>query len=371
MGFEIGKTVAGYEVVEVLGGSKIGVAYKVRNVFAQRFEVLKILPKGLQDDDEQIARFLREIKVHARLVHPNIVTFYNAREIEGQLVMTTEFVPGITVAERLEAGPIAWRDALAYGSEALTALEYAHASGVIHRGLTASSLVITTDGTIRLSGFGLAKVASDPQLTAVGTVIGALRYISPEQVRGVELDTRCDIYSLGVVLYEMLTGTLPFESKGQFEIMLAHVNAAPRHPSDLNPQVPREVGDVVLKAMAKDPGERFQTAAEFHATIERALGERKESPLALATAHNGNGTHASAVAVAPAAVETPLEALPPASIPVQVSTAAEVLPEAPHETESIVGNVLSSKLGISLVACAVTFILGSVALLAVLAMTKP
>ena len=370
MGFEIGKTVAGYEVVEVLGGSKIGVAYKVRNVFAQRFEVLKILPKGLQDDDEQIARFLREIKVHARLVHPNIVTFYNAREIEGQLVMTTEFVPGITLAERLELGPIAWRDALAYGSEALAALEYAHATGVIHRGLTASSLVITTDGTIRLSGFGLAKVASDPQLTAVGTVIGALRYISPEQVRGVALDTRCDIYSLGVVLYEMLTGTLPFESKGQFEIMLAHVNATPKHPSDLNPQVPREVGDVVLKAMAKEPEQRFQTAAEFQATIERVRGNRKESQAAPAIAHNGNGTHGSAVATAPAAVETP-QALAPASVPGQVSAAAEVMPAGPRETESIVGNVLSSKLGISLVACAVTFILGSVALLAVLAMTKP
>jgi serine/threonine protein kinase len=391
MGFEIGKTVAGYEVVEVLGGSKIGIAYKVRNVFAQRFEVLKILPKGVQDDDEQIARFLREIKVHARLVHPNIVTFYNAREIEGQLVMTTEFVPGITVAERLELGAIAWRDALAYGCAALAALEYAHASGVIHRGLTASSLVITTDGTIRLSGFGLAKVATDPQLTAVGTVIGALRYISPEQVRGVALDTRCDIYSLGVVLYEMLTGTLPFESKGQFEIMLAHVNVTPKHPSDLNPQVPREVGDVVLKAMAKEPDQRFQTAQEFQATIERVLGNRKEPAVAIGAAQNGNGTAAVAgsnvttaappisapaatltvpeingLTVAkeaeaePAAVETP-QAMAPIPAAAPVSAAAE----------SIFGNVLSSKLGISLVACAVTFILGSVALLAVLAMTKP
>src|ERR1700674_4985192 len=106
MGFEIGKTLAGYEVVEVLGGSKIGVAYKVRNVFAQRFEILKILPKSVQEDEEQIARFLREIKVHARLAHPNIVTFYNAREVEGQLVMTTEFVPGVTVGERLASGPM-------------------------------------------------------------------------------------------------------------------------------------------------------------------------------------------------------------------------------------------------------------------------
>jgi serine/threonine-protein kinase len=174
MGFDVGKTVAGYEIVEVLGSSKLGVAYKVRNVFAQRFEILKILPKGGQDNEEQTARFLREIKVHARLVHPHIVTFYNAREIEGQLVMTTEYVPGITVAERLEVGPIASKDAVKYACHALSALECAHDSGIIHRGLTAASLVITTEGIVRLSGFGLAKSIGDPQLTAVGTVVGAL-----------------------------------------------------------------------------------------------------------------------------------------------------------------------------------------------------
>src|SRR5437016_5261856 len=258
MGFESGKTVAGYEVVEVMGGQQMGLAYKVRNVFAQRFEILKILPKSVQDDEEQTARFLREIKVHARLVHPNIVTFYNAREIEGQLVMTTEYVPGITVAERLESGPIAWKGAVKYACHALSALECAHGSGIIHRGLTASSLVITSDAIVRLSGFGLAKSIGDPQLTAVGTVVGALRYISPEQVKGAALDARCDIYSLGVVFYEMLTGKLPFEAKGQFEIMLAHVNAAPKHPSDVNAEIPREVGDIVLKALAKEPEQRFQ-----------------------------------------------------------------------------------------------------------------
>src|SRR6266852_7746309 len=136
MGFEVGKTVAGYEVVEVLGSSKTGIAYKVRNVFAQRFEILKILPKNVNGDEEQVARFLREIKVHARLVHPNIVTFYNSREIERQLVMTTEFVQGTTVTARLEQGPIPWADAVTYARQALSALQYAHAVGVVHRGLT-------------------------------------------------------------------------------------------------------------------------------------------------------------------------------------------------------------------------------------------
>jgi serine/threonine-protein kinase len=268
MGLEIGKTVDGYEIVEGLGSSKTGVAYKVRNVFAQRFEVLKILPKSVQDDEEQNARFLREIKVHAQLLHPNIVTFYNAREMEGQLVMTTEFVPGATVAERLEAGPIAWRDACQYTGQVLSALSYAHAHGIVHRGLSSSNLILTPEGNIRLTGFGLAKSVADPDLTAAGSVIGALKYMAPEQVKGERIDGRSDLYSLGIVLYEMLTGKLPFAAKGQFEIMLAHVNTAPKHASDVNAEVPRELGDVVAKALAKSPGDRFLNAQEFRSAIE-------------------------------------------------------------------------------------------------------
>jgi len=271
MGFEIGKTVAGYEIVEVLGSSKTGVAYKVRNVFAQRFEVLKILPKSIQDDEEQNARFLREIKVHAQLLHPNIVTFYNAREIEGQLVMTKEFVPGITLVEKLQAGPIAWRESSRYACNALSALEYAHAHGIIHRGFSSSNLIITDTGIARLAGFGFAKSVTDPELTAAGVVIGALKYMSPEQVKGEAIDARCDIYSLGIVLYEMLVGRVPFDAKSQFEIMMAQVNTPPKHVSDLNAEVPRELGDLVAKALAKSPGERFQTAREFREAIERFI----------------------------------------------------------------------------------------------------
>jgi serine/threonine protein kinase len=383
MGFEVGKTVAGYEIVEVLGSSKLGVAYKVKNVFAQRFEILKILPKGGQDNEEQTARFLREIKVHARLVHPHIVTFYNAREIEGQLVMTTEFVPGITVAERLEVGPIASKDAVKYACHALSALECAHESGIIHRGLTAASLVITTEGIVRLSGFGLAKSIGDPQLTAVGTVVGALRYISPEQVQGTALDARCDIYSLGVVFYEMLTGKLPFEGKGQFEIMLAHVNTAPSHPSDVNAEAAREVGDIVMKALAKEPAQRFQTAQEFRAALEQVSGERQGAALAsvgagvvavpvdCAVAQTSNGSQSASQLAFPWQ-ESPMQ---PAAATAFKATPSSVsintLEAAPAEGASIFGDTFASKLGISLAACIITLIVGSIALLAVLAVTKP
>ena len=381
MGFELGKTVAGYEVLEVLGGSKTGVAYKVRNVFAQRFEILKILPKNVQDDEEQVARFLREIKVHARLVHPNIVTFYNAREVEGQLVMTTEFVPGVTVAERLEAGPIAWRDAFRYTGDALSALEYAHANGIIHRGLSSSNLVISTDEIVRLGGFGLAKSISDPQLTAVGTVIGALRYISPEQVRGAAVDARCDIYSLGVVLYEMLTGKLPFESKGQFEIMLAHVNIQPRHVSDMNTEVPREAGDIVMKALAKEPDQRFQNAQEFRGALER-IAQPRDLALPVAAPAEAAPAVLSAVSTEgrPALpdVATPeLEPPPPFAIAAAASGPRPVpglpvpLPAETDESASFFGNTFSSKLGISLAACVLTVLLGSVMLFALLTFAKP
>jgi serine/threonine protein kinase len=207
--------------------------------------------------------------VHAQLLHPNIVTFYNAREIEGQLVMTKEFVPGVALVEKLKAGPIAWRESSRYASNALSALEYAHAHGIIHRGFSSSDLIITDTGIARLAGFGFAKSVSDPELTAAGVVIGALKYMSPEQVKGEAVDARCDIYSLGIVLYEMLVGRVPFDAKGQFEIMMAQVNTAPKHVSDVNAAVPRELGDLVAKALAKFPDERFQTAREFREAVER------------------------------------------------------------------------------------------------------
>jgi serine/threonine protein kinase len=322
--------------------------------------------------------------VHARLVHPHIVTFYNAREIEGQLVMTTEYVPGITVAERLEVGPIASKDAVKYACHALSALECAHDSGIIHRGLTAASLVITTEGIVRLSGFGLAKSIGDPQLTAVGTVVGALRYISPEQVQGTALDARCDIYSLGVVFYEMLTGKLPFEGKGQFEIMLAHVNAAPSHPSDVKAEVAREVGDIVLKALAKEPAQRFQTAQEFRAALEQVSGEHGQDaalarvgvgvlavPVDGEVAQTSNGSQAASQLAFPWQ-ESPMQPAAPTAFTATPSPVwIHALEAAPAEGASIFGDTFASKLGVSLAACIITLIVGSIALLAVLAVTKP
>jgi serine/threonine protein kinase len=279
MAIKPGQTVGDYEVVDLIESSKNGVTYKVRNALLQRWEALRVLPRTLQDDQEKATRFLREAKVHARISHPNIVSFYHATQLAGQLVMTTELVEGTTLADRMELGPIPLPETLSYASQVLAAVAHAHASGIVHRDITPSNIILTAGGGVKLTGFGLAKTITDPQLTQPGTVLGSLDYISPEQIKGVtELDGRSDIYSLGVVLYEVVTGQKPFDQKSQFEMMLAHVNTIPPAPSVVNPAVPAELSEIILTAMAKDPAARFQTAEVFKHRLDQVRGVATPAP---------------------------------------------------------------------------------------------
>ncbi|PWU07701.1 MAG: serine/threonine protein kinase, partial [Terriglobia bacterium] len=271
MAFELGETYSGYKFLDVNKRTKNGVEYRVQNTFAQRVEILRMLPEAAQGDHEQSERFLREVRVRARLVHPNIVTLFNAVELGRQLAMTTELVEGTTLAERLRSGPMPRPEALALFRQALAAIGFAHAQQVVHRDINTDNIIITPGEILKLTNFGLAKAAASPKLTQVGTVLGNLKYISPEQVRGTgETDARSDLYSLGMVLYEMLCGRLPFDSQSQFEQMASHVNEAPQPPSAWNPQCPAALDAVVLKSIAKAPAERYQTAEEFSAALTEA-----------------------------------------------------------------------------------------------------
>jgi len=270
MAFEIGQKAGPYEFVGAQENSRTGCAYKVRNTVADRFELLRILPSELQENREERERFLREIRVHARLSHPNIVSFHTATELDGQAVMTSEFFEGTTLEKRLEAGPMPEQEAIACISRVLAALSYAHEHGVVHREVSPPNILLGPDGAVKLTGFGLAKSASDPQLTCAGMVMGWLEYMSPEQVKGAAtLDSRTDIYSAGAVLYEMVTGQIPFVRENQFDLMMAHVTAQPPSPLGLKPDLSMELSHIIIKALAKEPAERFQTAAQFHEALER------------------------------------------------------------------------------------------------------
>jgi eukaryotic-like serine/threonine-protein kinase len=269
MGFEIGQKAGVYEVVGILDNARSGRTYKVRNSVAERFELLRILPRAIQEDREQVERFLREIKVHSRLSHPNIVAFYSATELDDQLVMTSEFFDGITLERRLEVGPVTVNEAMACMAQVLDALKCAHEQGVMHREISPTNILLGPGGIVKLTGFGLAKSANDTQLTRVGTVMGWVEYMSPEQVKGMNTeDARTDIYSAGAVLYEMVTGQIPFVCKTQFAVMTAHVNTPPPPPIGLKPDLPSDLNQIILTALAKDPDDRFQTAAQFHLALD-------------------------------------------------------------------------------------------------------
>lgn len=265
---KIGQEAGGYEFLSIQGTSRIGTAYKVRNLVTDRIEILRVLHRA-PEDREEADRFLREMKVHARLSHPNLVSFYSAAEIDHELVMTSEFFEGTSLTGLLAERALSIEDAVASMSQVLAALDYAHEHGVVHREISPANILMSADGEVKLTGFGLAKSAADPELTRPGTVMGWLEYMSPEQAMAAPLDARTDIYSAGVVLYEMITGLVPFAGKSELDLLRAHVNVAPAPPMDVNPLVPTELNRIILTALAKRPSDRFQTAGEFRDALER------------------------------------------------------------------------------------------------------
>lgn len=276
MSFQIGQRIGHYEVLEELEEARTGNAFKVRNTLVDRTEVLRVLAQ--HGDAEVTDRFLREIRVHAKLSHPNIVTFYNAAELEGQLIMTTEFVEGETLEKKMENRPVMLKDSLRWTIEVLSALSFAHEHEIIHREISPANILIATDGHAKLSGFGLAKGVGDPQLTQVGTVMGWIEYMAPEQIQGSALDARTDLYSVGAVLYELVTGQVPFICESQFDLMLAHVQRQPSPPLEVRPELPADLSSIVLTALEKDPEKRFHNAHAFRTALETVLEEVRDAP---------------------------------------------------------------------------------------------
>jgi serine/threonine-protein kinase len=266
--FSLGQTIGDYQVMEVLGAGGMGTVYKVRHLISDRLEAIKLVLPELTENPDLMERFMREIKVQARLTHPHIASLHNALRVDNQLLMVMELVEGRTLHSVLQHGVMDPARAVDIVMQILSALEYAHAQGVVHRDIKPANIMLTNAGSVKLMDFGIARSASeDNPLTQTGAAVGSIYYMSPEQVQGLPVDARADLYSVGILLYEMATGVRPITGEGSYAIMNGHLHTIPRAPSSVNPQLPEPLSLAILKAIEKAKESRFQTARAFADSI--------------------------------------------------------------------------------------------------------
>ena len=324
---EVGQRLGDYEILSLLGAGGMGRVFRVRNVISNRIEAMKILLPDLMSEPELAARFTAEIRTLASFDHPNIAQLRTAFQHESQLIMIMEYVEGVSLDKRAGKAPIPVAEVIEYTSQVLAALSYAHGRGVIHRDLKPANIMVTGQGVVKLMDFGIAKSKDELLHTRPGTTMGSVYYMSPEQVSGGAVDARSDIYSLGVTLYELLTGRRPFQADTTFSILNAQVNTVPQPPIELNAALPPALNEIILTAMQKDPSMRFQSADAFlnavrSLKIEPAAGIPKAPPQItpanpFAPTMEQRTTPVAASAPAPTAVPTsPASGTEPAFMPV-------------------------------------------------------
>jgi serine/threonine-protein kinase len=284
MSFQVGDKIGDYQIIGVLGAGGMGRVYKVKNMISDRIDAMKVLLPDLAHEPDLADRFLREIKVLASLNHPNIAGLHTALRLENQLLMIMEFVDGTTLEDKLRNGPFPLHDAIDYVSQVLSALGYAHSHGVIHRDIKPANMMLTPENVIKLMDFGIAKSKTDRKLTMTGTTLGSLYYMPPEQVQGTDLDPRSDLYSVGVSLYEMVTGSRPFKGNSDYDLMVAQLQKAPLPPIDIQPGLPKALNDIIMISLEKDPARRFQSAEAFRFALQSVKGGLTSLPIASAQA---------------------------------------------------------------------------------------
>lgn len=304
-----------YEILALLGTGGMGQVFKVRNIFSDRIEAMKVLLPNLADQKNLADRFVREIRVLAGLHHPNIAELRTALTINNELVMIMEYVEGTTLAARIQQGAIPYGQALGYIEQALSALGYAHKQHIIHRDIKPSNMMLTPEGVVKLMDFGIAQRGDQGELTKTNTTVGSFAYMSPEQIKGEPVDARSDLYSVGVSLYEMVTGQRPFPADTAFSAMQAHLQTAPRPPIELRPDLPLPLSQLILMAVAKDPAARFQSADAFAAALKTVAPKVAGTVAAIpvpASVATPTGVRAATVAASAAAAAPAPAAMPAA-----------------------------------------------------------
>ena len=269
----IGRTIANrYEIISKTGVGGMATVYVAKDIVLNRNVAVKVLKDEFTTDEEFIKRFNSEAQSAASLTHPNIVSIYDVGNEDGIYYIVMELIRGKTLKQIItEEGALPWKWSVNIAMQIASALETAHKNNIVHRDIKPHNIIITEDGVAKVTDFGIAKAVSNSTITAFGTTIGSVHYFSPEQAKGGYTDAKSDIYSLGVVMYEMLTGKVPFDADTSVSVALKHMQETPVPPMEINENVPKAVNDIILKAMEKEPMARYQTATQMLRDLSRAL----------------------------------------------------------------------------------------------------